>query len=147
MTENPAIRPMQAADYDAFYELLQTTPGVTVRDADSRDATERYLVRNPGLSFAAFDRGRLVGCALCGHDGRRGYLQHVIVAPGWRRRGLGRALVERCLRGLEAQGIRKTHIDVLKSNGEGLRYWLDGGWELREDIYRLSMNRGAGENT
>jgi ribosomal protein S18 acetylase RimI-like enzyme len=71
------IRPMTMADYDAVIGLLKQTPGVSLRDADLRESTERYLLRNPGLRFVAEDAetGSVVGCILSGHDGRRGYLQ------------------------------------------------------------------------
>jgi len=88
---------MTMADYDAVIELMKATPGVSFRDADSRDATARYLERNPGLSFVAEKGDRLVGCVMCGHDGRRGYLQHLAVLPEHRRQGIASALVERCL--------------------------------------------------
>ena len=142
----PLLRPMTAADYDAFIALLRSTPGVTVRDADLRAATERYLARNPGLSFVALDGEQLAGCALCGHDGRRGYLQHVVVDLPYRGRGLAQALVEQCLRGLDALGIHKTHIDVLADNPDGLAYWRRRGWQLRTDIHRLSLTRQGGDN-
>lgn len=78
------IRTMTPADYDAVLSLMQGTPGISLRDADSRSATERYLARNPGLSFVAEAAGRLIACVMCGHDGRRGYLQHALVLPEYR---------------------------------------------------------------
>jgi ribosomal protein S18 acetylase RimI-like enzyme len=137
---------MTLQDYDAYIALLRQLPFVTVRDADSREATERYLVRNPGLSFVATDGPAIVGCALCGHDGRRGYLQHVAVSPPYRKAGVASALVERCLEGLARLGIEKVHIDVLTSNDSGLRYWQNRGWTLRTDIHRLSLTRGGSPN-
>ena len=66
------IRTMTPSDYAAVLALMQDTPGISLREADSREATERYLARNPGLSFVAEREGRLIGCVMCGHDGRRG---------------------------------------------------------------------------
>ena len=74
-----AIRVMTPADYDAVSGLLRATEGVVLRAADSRAATARYLERNPGLSFVCCDAGGVVGCVFAGHDGRRGYLQHLAV--------------------------------------------------------------------
>jgi GNAT superfamily N-acetyltransferase len=88
------IRVMRIGDHNRLLALMTSTPGITVRSADDVEATRRYLERNPGLSQIAECGGRLVGCAMAGHDGRRGYLQHVIVTPRHRRRGLGRELVE-----------------------------------------------------
>ncbi len=132
--------------YDEWLALMKRTPGVTVRDADSRSAMARYLERNPGLSFVAEVDGKIVGCALCGHGGRRGYLQHVIVTPEHRRRGIANALVTRCLDELEKIGILKTHIDVFVTNEVGNAYWRRRGWRLRDDILRYSYIRSKNEN-
>lgn len=143
----PLIRPMNLADYDAVIDLMSKTPGVTVRDADSREATARYLERNPGLSFVACaDDGTLVGCVMSGHDGRRGYLQHLVVLPAQRRQGLANALVGHCLEALAALGIQKTHIDVFRTNALALAYWSSQGWQLREDIHRYSFTRAGHPN-
>jgi ribosomal protein S18 acetylase RimI-like enzyme len=60
---------------------------------------------------------------MCGHDGRRGYLQHLAVHESFRRRGIGTALVEACLAKLAKLGILKTHIDVLVGNRVAIDYW------------------------
>ena len=146
MKGNMTIRPMTPADYDHVMALMSDTPGVVVRAADSPEAIGRYLVRNPGLSLVAESDGRPVGCLLCGHDGRRGYLHHVVVSPAYRRQGVGRALVEHALGGLAAAGIAKTHIDVFADNSAALAFWQRIGWQLRDDIRRLSFNRSADPN-
>lgn len=140
------IRVMRAADYDAILGLMQDTPGISLRDADSREATERYLVRNPDLSFVAEAEGRLIACVMCGHDGRRGYLQHLLVLPDYRRQGLAQALVARCLAVLEALGIHKCHLDVFKTNTAAAAYWKGQCWKLRTDIDRYSYTRPGNEN-
>ena len=58
------IREMTIEDHAAMIDLLSETPGVTVREADSREATTRYLARNPGLSFVALIDGVLVEKAM-----------------------------------------------------------------------------------
>lgn len=117
------IRTMTPSDYAAVLALMQDTPGISLREADSREATERYLARNPGLSFVAEREGRLIGCVMCGHDGRRGYLQHLLVLPAYRRQGIAQALTQRCLNALEALGIHKCHLDVFKTNTPAAQYW------------------------
>jgi ribosomal protein S18 acetylase RimI-like enzyme len=140
------IRTMQLDDYDAVMNLMRQTPGVSIRDADSRDATARYLARNPGLSFVAHVNGVMAGCIMSGHDGKRGYLQHLVVLPDYRRQGIANALVEQCLAGLEKLGIVKSHVDVLKTNALAHDYWAHAGWTLRHDIDRYSLIRSGGAN-
>jgi ribosomal protein S18 acetylase RimI-like enzyme len=140
------ICPYTIERYDDVMALMQRTPGVSIRDADSRPATERYLARNPGMSFLCIDGEQVVGCAMCGHDGRRGYLQHVIVDAAYRGRGIAHALVEACLAALGRIGIEKTHIDVFVDNDLANGYWTRRGWQRRNDIYRYSLNRSGREN-
>jgi len=142
----PTIRDMTLDDYDDVIALMRQTPGVTVRDADSREATARYLSRNPGLSVVAEQAGDMVGCIMAGHDGRRGYLQHLIVAPAHRNKGLATRLGQACLDRLDAEGIRKSHVDVLTTNSEVFAFWQAIGWQRRTDIVRFSVIRDGGEN-
>lgn len=140
------IRVMTMDDYDAVIDLMRRTPGVSLRDADSRESTSNYLERNPGMSFVAEVGAVLCGCVMCGHDGRRGYLQHLVVLPQYRRQGIARALVERCLSSLEKHGILKCHLDVFKTNATAANYWRSQGWQLRSDIDRYSFTRSDNEN-
>lgn len=137
---------MTIEHYDAVLDLMRQTPGVAVRSADSKANTTRYLQRNPGLSFVALEENRIIACAMCGHDGRRGYLQHVIVLPDYRKRGIASQLIERCLSKLESIGIFKTHIDVFIDNELGNQYWVKRGWIKRNDINRYSFNRSPNPN-
>jgi ribosomal protein S18 acetylase RimI-like enzyme len=137
---------MTLDDYDTVIELMRATPGISLRDADSRESTARYLARNPGMSFVAEIGGVLCGCVMSGHDGRRGYLQHLLVLPEYRRQGIAKALVGRCLTSLEAAGIHKCHLDVFKSNLAAARYWQSQGWQLRSDIDRYSFTRSGNDN-
>ena len=122
-----SFREMTPDDYPAMIDLMRRTPGVSVRDADTPEGLARFLERNPGLSFVAEQGGRLVGCLMGGHDGRRGHLHHLAVNAGCRRRGVASALVERCLAALERQGIHKTHIDVYRDNAAGNGFWERAG--------------------
>jgi ribosomal protein S18 acetylase RimI-like enzyme len=133
------IRKMIIEDYDAVIGLLTATSGVRLRDADSRAATARYLERNPELSFVAIVDGAIAGCVMCGHDGRRGYLQHLAVSRQHRRLGIGSALVGACLTKLESLGIFKTHIDVLVGNQQAHDFWRRRGWQKRDDVFRYSF--------
>lgn len=137
------FRPMTAADIADALTLWNGMPGVTLRDADAPDALSRYLARNPGFSVGARAGGRLVGVSLAGHDGRRGYLHHVAVAADHRRRGLGRALVERCLAALVAEGIGKCHIFVNADNEEGKMFWRKIGWSERAGLHLMSITLGS----
>lgn len=134
-----AIGPFAMDWYDAVLPLLRSVEGIVVRGADEPVAMKRYLERNPGTSFVAVHYGRVVGCLLAGHDGRRGYLYHLAVLPDQRRRGIARALLHHCTVALSGLGIEKIHLDVLEANSQGQAFWDHVGWERRNDIVRYSI--------
>lgn len=140
-------RPMTIDDYDAAVALWLQTPGVRLRDADSRTGIERYLKRNLGLSLVAEQESEVVGTIMAGHDGHRGFIQHLAVAQSHRQQGIGSTLVRRCLNAISEEGIDKSHLMLLVDNDVGKRFWENLGWEFRTDIalysYVLSGNANA----
>ena len=126
---------MTPGDYDAVMALWQATPGIGLDDdSDSREGIERYLKRNPGLSFVAEEDAAIVGAVLCGHDGRRGYLNHLAVAGSHRNRGIGKALTKTCLDALAKRHIPRCNIFLYRSNTAGEAFWKHNGWESRENL-------------
>lgn len=138
------IVPMAMKHYDQVVALWRTCEGIGLSEADCRDNVRNYLFRNPGLSYVAIDRMRVVAAVLCGHDGRRGYLNHLAVHPDYRLQGLGRALAGKCLATLETIGIAKCHLFILRKNTEGARFWEHMGWTLRTDLRVASVCIGEG---
>jgi ribosomal protein S18 acetylase RimI-like enzyme len=132
------IREFTEDDYDEAVALWRASPGITLSEADAREAIVAYLRRNPGLSFAARDGGVLVAAVLCGHDGRRGYLHHLAVAPSHRGAGLARALASRCVEALRELGLRKCHLFVTNENAAALAFWRRVGWSDRRDVTMLT---------
>jgi N-acetylglutamate synthase len=135
---------MTIDDYDQVVALWEGTEGIGMDDdVDSRAGIGSYLLRNPGLCFAARDGNEVIGAVLCGHDGRRGYLHHLAVATSHRRQGLGKALVEKCITALRAAGINKCNILVFEDNEDGLGFWKADGWSARHDLHFLQKWTGT----
>ena len=91
------IREFTIEDYEPVYALWKASEGIDLSDADSKEGIKHFLEHNPGLSFIAVQDKQVVGAALCGHDGRRGYIHHLAVAKSHRRQGIGKSLVGRCI--------------------------------------------------
>lgn len=129
---------MQA--YSDVLALWQRCSGIGLSGADSETGIARYLARNPGLSFIAQEGDTVIGSILCGHDGRRGYIHHLAVDEGYRRHGIGSALVEHCLAALAEAGIQKCHLFIFHENYDGIDFWRANEWTLRQDIRIMSRN-------
>jgi len=117
------------ADYDQAVALWARIEGVEICEGDSREEISAYLKRNPGLSRVAEVDGVMVGAALSGHDGRRGWIYHLAVAQDHRGSGVGKLLVDDCVGGLRKAGVKRAIILVAGDNPAGRQFWLRNGWE------------------
>ena len=86
------IRPYRETDEESVVELWsEVFPNPAPRNAP-RLVIAQKLQRQPDLFFVAVRQGSVVGTAMGGYDGHRGWLYTVAVRPGLQRRGIGRAL-------------------------------------------------------
>lgn len=117
------VSEMTNQDYEGVLALWKTSDAITLNKNDSKDCIAKLLARNPGMSFVARDGDEFVGAVLCSHDGRTGYLSHLIVRKDRRREGIGRQLVGRCLYALTGSGIHKCILLIMKETPEALTFW------------------------
>ena len=82
------LKKLTMRHYHEVLKLWKQTEGVYTSDSDSPEKIRKFLKRNPGLSFIAYNEGKAAGAILCGHDGRRGYLHHLAVRSEFRRKGI-----------------------------------------------------------
>ncbi|NSW54110.1 MAG: GNAT family N-acetyltransferase [Anaerolineae bacterium] len=119
---------------------------VKVRSPLDNTSTLLSVKLGDRVNEAPVDEEAIIGCVMAGHDGRRGYLQHLVVLPEYRRQGIGAALVHTCLAALAQQGIDKTHIFVFADNIPGNAFWRAQGWIPREEINMYSFIYSGAEN-
>ncbi|EPF7755459.1 GNAT family N-acetyltransferase [Vibrio parahaemolyticus] len=140
------IREMDIADYDDVIRLWGQTEGMSLRDADSKESINNYLIRNPNLSFVAVSASEIVGAVLVGTDGRRGYLQHLAVSSNFRGKNLGRELVSQAISALANVGVPKTHLFVYNENVNAQQFYEKLGWFPRDEVRMYSYNSSSNNN-
>jgi N-acetylglutamate synthase len=133
------IHEMSIDDYQEIYSLWEKSDHIGLSNADSHHSIEKFLERNPGMSYTAWKEGKLIGTVLCGHDGRRGYIHHLMVHPDYRRQGLGQSLVSRCMFALTRIGIQKCHLFIFEDNEAGQKFWESLGWTKRVELTMMSQ--------
>jgi len=126
------IRRVGAADAEAVVALWRTVfPEYGDPSRPQRDparSVARKLAFGDGLFWLAERGGRVVGSAMAGWDGHRGWLYSVGVHPEARRGGVGRALVAEAERTLLALGCPKVNLQVLAGNRAARRFWRRMGY-------------------
>lgn len=101
----PAVLAIDAAAFPPFWQL----DGPGLDDAMGATPTAR-------LRVAAGPGGPLVGYAITGRAGPKGYLQRLAVAPPAQRRGVGAALVVDGLRWLRRWGAKEVLVNTQMGN-------------------------------
>ncbi|MEZ6101160.1 MAG: GNAT family acetyltransferase [Pirellulaceae bacterium] len=77
---------------------------------------DRKCGQNDGLFFVAEDSGEVVGTALGGYDGHRGWIYSLAFLPSHQRQGIGRILVEHTENLLASRGCPKVNLQVRSEN-------------------------------
>src|SRR5207248_5112263 len=103
-------REFQISDYETAIDLWKRVEGIEIAEGDAKEEVEHFLAQNPGLSRVAESEDSVIGVALCGEDGRRGYIYHLAVEPACHKRGVARLLVTECLNRLRERGLRRALI-------------------------------------
>jgi len=113
----------------------------------------RLIVAGEGFAVVAAAAGHVLGLASGQVDGTRGSVTAVLVTPGHRRRGLGRAL----LAGVLGEVARRGAVEARLGGGGASFFWCGVpddtpgawpffaacGWERQETAYDLVGDLGA----
>ena len=130
------IRPCTAADRPGVIALWETVfPDDPPHNAPARVFDAKLAVRDDML-FVATEANSIVGTAMAGYDGHRGWLYTVAVLPEHRRRGIATALVRHAVGALRAAGCTKVNLQIRATNLAVRGFYESLGFEAEE---RLSM--------
>lgn len=116
----------QERDTRAVYGLVQDAFGDNERHtAESFEEWQAFMIDReafePGLWFIAESSGEIVGCVLCPNYEDEGWVRQLAVARGWRRRGLGTALLRQAMVELHRRGRREIGLVVDSWNRTGAK--------------------------
>ncbi|UCE27735.1 MAG: GNAT family acetyltransferase [Candidatus Coatesbacteria bacterium] len=132
------IRPYEESDEETvcrlWREVFSDDPPWNVPEEDIRRKKEVQ----PELFFIAEVEGEVVGTAVTGYDGHRGWVYCVAVAPAYRREGVGRALMDRVERDLAQIGCHKLNLQVRSGNDDAVEFYGKLGYNIEE---RVSMGK------
>ena len=138
------MRAFAPADTETVVALWEEC-GLTRPWNDPRRDIERKLQVQPELFLVGTERVEaadgeaqeaVVATAMAGHEGHRGWLYYVAVAPALRGGGRARALVAEAERLLTEAGCPKLQLMVRSGNDDALAAWSALGYE-RQDVVVL----------
>lgn len=99
---------------------------------DPRAVIGRKLRVQRELFLVGEFQGDIVGTVIAGFDGFRGWVYHLAVRPGCRRRGFGRELMREAEARLKALGCPKLNLQVRSSNAEVIAFYERLGYSVED---------------
>jgi ribosomal protein S18 acetylase RimI-like enzyme len=137
MEIRPYLESDEAAVAELWREVFPHAPSWNVPEAD----IERKLAVQRELFFVATVGSEVIGTAMAGYDGHRGWVYYVAVRARYRRQGIGTALMERVEEELTRLGCPKVNLQVRASNEEVVSFYKKLGYGVEE---RVSMGKRLG---
>lgn len=132
------IRPYQEDDQEQVIKLWERVfPDAPPHNNPARDIKTKREVQ-PELFVVALQEGSLVGTAMAGFDGHRGWVYYLGVDPDHQRQGIGTALMKRVESKLLGMGCPKLNLQIRADNAEVQAFYESLGY-FTED--RLSMGK------
>ena len=132
------IRPFEIRDSDAVEQLWKDVfPDDPPHNAPRKVIQEKMSVQKE-LFFVAEEDGAVIGTVISGYDGHRGWLYTVAVKPEWRRKGIGRQLVDHAVNALSKIGCHKVNLQVRSTNAKVVAFYQAIGFSTED---RISMGK------
>jgi ribosomal protein S18 acetylase RimI-like enzyme len=121
---------------------LWTEAGLVRPWNDAAADARRALAADAATIFAARLGGRLVGTAMTGHDGHRGWVYYLAVAGDCRGRGIARLLMAAAEGWCAAAGMPRLNLMVRAGNAGVLGFYAALGYR-QSDVVVLQKDLPA----
>ena len=138
------IRTFEMRDYDEV-AALWLAAGISLHLSDDAPSIERKLERDPELFIVGELEGRIVGAVLGCYDGRRGWVNHLAVAPDRQREGVGSMLMAELEARFRAIGCVKVNLLIEPDNAGVQRFYDRIGYARDELIFMEKRLTGSPE--
>jgi ribosomal protein S18 acetylase RimI-like enzyme len=130
------VRVFEDSDTAAVADLWRRVfPGGPSWNHPESDIKRKLAVQRELFYVAEVD-GRLVGTAMAGYDGHRGWVYYVGTDEEFRRQGVAAALMRRVEDGLRDAGCSKLNLQVRDGNDEAVEFYRTLGYVVEP---RVSM--------
>lgn len=129
-----SIRPYQEPDEPQVVALWRAALPDSAPHNDPATVIRKKRDAGGDLFFVAESGGVVVGTAMGGYDGHRGWVYSVAVRASHRRHGVGTALVRRLEAALAERGCLKVNLQVRASNAAVVAFYERLGYGVEDRV-------------
>jgi len=136
------IRKMTIADYDSLIALWKEgNIPYRPQGRDSKKNIRWQLQQTNCLYFVAEDEGKMVGAILGTHDGRKGWINRLIIISSYRQKGIAKRLIEEIEHRLAIVGINIVACLIEDWNTASMQVFKQLGYTKHTDIFYFSKRK------
>jgi ribosomal-protein-alanine N-acetyltransferase len=130
----PHLRSYEPGDFEILYEIDQLC--YPPRIAYSR-RTLRWFLRAPGADCVVAEfEDKIAGFILTESEAGLGHIITIDVLEGYRRSGLGTALLRAAEQHLFERGIRRVELETARDNDAAIAFWQKHGYRTKSVFKR-----------
>jgi ribosomal-protein-alanine N-acetyltransferase len=136
------IRAYRPSDLQTLYEIDQACfpPGVSY----SKSEISRFIARRGSQAWIAEAANEILGFLIAGRESKEaGHIVTVDVVAGWRRRGVGCALMDAAENWALEQGLQILYLETAEDNVAAQRFYEARDYVRLERIERYYADGAA----
>jgi len=136
------IRKMSIADYDSLIKLWKEgNIPYRPQGRDSKKNIRWQLQQSNCIYLIAEDNGTIIGVILGTHDGRKGWVNRLIITSAYRQKGIAKRLIEDLEQRLAAIGINIVACLIEDWNTASMQVFKQLGYTKHTDILYFSKRK------
>ncbi len=132
-TPELVIRPYETADEEQVIALWRRCHLIVPQNGPHKDIALK-LQTQPNLFLIGILGDEIVATAMAGYEGHRGWINYLAVSPDFRRRGIGRQMMEEAEARLSALGCPKINVQIRSSNKSVVEFYESLGFSTDEVV-------------
>ena len=119
-------------------ELWEAAFGYDAPHNEPHLVIDKKLAANDGLFYVALQGEQVIGTAMAGYDGHRGWVYSLAVLPELQKKGIGSRLLNQAEARLQEIGCMKINLQITQGNEAVEQFYLANGYSTEE---RISMGK------
>lgn len=133
-TQSLTVKKLTQKDFPAVYKFWQFATPFSYPSTVEREKYLLLLKHNKNLAWALEHKTEIIGTVIGGFDGRTAIIYRLAVHPQFRKKGLGKRLMQKLHTEFVKQNINRISAHVHESNKEVVGFYKTLGYEIDQLI-------------
>lgn len=136
------LRKMKISDFEELYALWKQADLTVASFEKEKKELEMMIELYPNSCLVELNDNKIIGSILGVFNGRRAWIYHLAIHPGFQKRGLGSMLLKKAQIALKKVGAERVLLWVDKDNLGVIPFYLKNGYSNVGDAIVMGKDLG-----